>query len=1025
MLLTAQQEGQVTRLSRSYDYLDRVEKRKTEIPFDSRHRVSGASAANSENRFTALQGGRSGEIEIQPQLFQQVRFQPPSSSDIPDERILEEEKHVSSKQLGHHDEIYAAGAESPLSLEVSTETTSWRLPDWPSASAWAIMLPGYSRFDAAQCPSQVEYKYRASLSGSPVLPVWLHYKFSERYKTGFLLGSVPFEGITEVDVVMVKVDTYEVEQFSVNITSSEREGGPGQNQVELVLDNLDLEDFFNQRRIAKLKGIFSDTLWPESSSDLHMSLLLPAKRPASNPKEKRGVRLRLASHAPFSEKLINLGKEVEPLYKHRPCPRNFKRSTAERFFRDQNFAVDWCSFELLSGDPSKSAWNVYEEEEYRTPKKRHHPLLPRPPYKPVSRSEVPIRDYLGDAVFTVMIPLVVMVALVFILTLIMCVQWKKKDEKENISDIQMMHYQAVRRASDSLRSLSRRRDRDSMLGPPSREGSSPPHSISIRSHTNSPASTITRNATPCRRSEERSSSYSQGPYPICAQTNKNNMSNIYIQEPPTSGKVLLKTTVGDIDVELWSKETPKACRNFIQLCMEGYYDGTIFHRVVKDFIVQGGDPTGTGKGGESIYGKPFKDEIHTRLRFVRRGLVAMANGGKDDNGSQFFFTLGPCPELQKKHTLFGKVTGDTIYNMIKLEEVDIDRDDRPVHPHKIIRTEILNNPFPDIVPRTTKEKRKHGSEEEEGSDDEKPKKRNKKKGTKNFKLLSFGDEAEEDEEESVAVSKKLALKSKSSHDLTNDPKLSSVPAVDVPSKRGPSEELQSSEEDDEPLPTEQDSGMLDRVRKKLKGEPKEEPLSTFMSERTAERDQSLKKLKAEVRQLKKELKMVKDDTVESTVDTAEGQDEMSKDSDILVAYKKDLARFENKRTKELKKGGREAATLALLARFQEKLTSVRQLEEEEEEEGESKVNVKKEERMEDGEVEEEEEDDENDSSWLKHTLKFESNDPVLARDASTKDDDWFDIYDPRNPITKRRREASEQALKQKGGELALKQRDKR
>lgn len=101
--------------------------------------------------------------------------------------------------------------------------------------------------------------------------------------------------------------------------------------------------------------------------------------------------------------------------------------------------------------------------------------------------------------------------------------------------------------------------------------------------------------------------------------------------------------------------------------MEGYYNGTIFHRVVKDFIAQGGDPTGTGEGGDSIYGAPFKDEIHSRLRFTRRGLVAMANAGRDDNGSQFFFTLGPTPELQGKHTLFGKVVGDTIYNMIKLE----------------------------------------------------------------------------------------------------------------------------------------------------------------------------------------------------------------------------------------------------------------------------------------------------------------------------------------------------------------------
>lgn len=71
-------------------------------------------------------------------------------------------------------------------------------------------------------------------------------------------------------------------------------------------------------------------------------------------------------------------------------------------------------------------------------------------------------------------------------------------------------------------------------------------------------------------------------------------------------QVLLVTTAGDFDIELWSREAPKACRNFVQLCLEGYYDGTIFHRVVPGFIVQGGDPTGTGTGGESIYGKPFK-----------------------------------------------------------------------------------------------------------------------------------------------------------------------------------------------------------------------------------------------------------------------------------------------------------------------------------------------------------------------------------------------------------------------------------
>jgi len=221
------------------------------------------------------------------------------------------------------------------------------------------------------------------------------------------------------------------------------------------------------------------------------------------------------------------------------------------------------------------------------------------------------------------------------------------------------------------------------------------------------------------------------------------MSNIYIQEPPTNGKVLLNTSCGEIDIELWSKEAPKACRNFVQLCLEGYYDGTIFHRVVKGFCAQGGDPTGTGMGGESIYGQPFKDEFHQRLRFVRRGLVAMANAGPNDNQSQFFFTLGATPELNGKHTIFGKVAGDTIYNMLKMEDCEVDRDDRPLFPPKIKSTEVLFNPFDDIVPR-------HKKEEVRAKPDENKK---KVKGTKNFSLLSFGEEAEEDESTVVSVSK--------------------------------------------------------------------------------------------------------------------------------------------------------------------------------------------------------------------------------------------------------------------------------
>lgn len=178
------------------------------------------------------------------------------------------------------------------------------------------------------------------------------------------------------------------------------------------------------------------------------------------------------------------------------------------------------------------------------------------------------------------------------------------------------------------------------------------------------------------------------------------MSNIYHTEPPTQGKVLLKTSYGDIDIELWPKEAPLACRNFIQLALEGYYDKTPVTRVIKEFMVQFGDPTGTGRGGDSIWGRPFKDEIHGRLLFNHRGQLAMANESTpNSNKSQFFVTLGACEWLNRKHTIFGKVTGDTIYNLMRLGESDVGENDIPADPIQLLGVEVLWNPFEDIVPR--------------------------------------------------------------------------------------------------------------------------------------------------------------------------------------------------------------------------------------------------------------------------------------------------------------------------------------
>lgn len=134
------------------------------------------------------------------------------------------------------------------------------------------------------------------------------------------------------------------------------------------------------------------------------------------------------------------------------------------------------------------------------------------------------------------------------------------------------------------------------------------------------------------------------------------MSSVYNLEPPTRGKVVIHTSYGPLDIELWPKEAPKSVRNFVQLCLEGYYDGSLFHRVIKSFLVQGGDPTGSGTGGRSIYGTVFPDEFHSRLRFNHRGLLASANAGTpNSNASQFFLTLDRADWLDRKNTIFGKV----------------------------------------------------------------------------------------------------------------------------------------------------------------------------------------------------------------------------------------------------------------------------------------------------------------------------------------------------------------------------------
>ncbi|ERT00092.1 peptidyl-prolyl cis-trans isomerase-like 1 [Sporothrix schenckii 1099-18] len=145
--------------------------------------------------------------------------------------------------------------------------------------------------------------------------------------------------------------------------------------------------------------------------------------------------------------------------------------------------------------------------------------------------------------------------------------------------------------------------------------------------------------------------------------------------------VALDTSMGTITVELYTEHAPRTCRNFATLAERGYYDGTVFHRVIADFMVQGGDPTGTGRGGESIYGAKFEDEIapassKLQLKHTGAGVLSMANAGPNTNGSQFFLTLAPTPWLDGKHTIFGRVQSG-MGVLRRMGQVATDAEDRP------------------------------------------------------------------------------------------------------------------------------------------------------------------------------------------------------------------------------------------------------------------------------------------------------------------------------------------------------------
>ncbi|PGH21324.1 hypothetical protein AJ80_03375 [Polytolypa hystricis UAMH7299] len=239
------------------------------------------------------------------------------------------------------------------------------------------------------------------------------------------------------------------------------------------------------------------------------------------------------------------------------------------------------------------------------------------------------------------------------------------------------------------------------------------------------------------------------------------MSSHYNTEPPPTASATLHTTAGPIHISLFAKQTPLACKNFLQHCLDGYFNDTIFHRIVPSFVIQGGDPTGSGSGGSSIYEDAefeidartgekveFKDELHSRLKFNRRGLVGMAKSEDGSYGSQFFVTLGNADrELTGTCTMFGRLEGDSIYAAVKIAEGElVEGTERPVYAVKITGCEVDElGPFKDVLRKREKIAAPQREAEEKK---EAPKKKKKAKARK--PLLSFAGD-DDDEEDGNAV----------------------------------------------------------------------------------------------------------------------------------------------------------------------------------------------------------------------------------------------------------------------------------
>ncbi|KAK6622424.1 hypothetical protein RUM44_002235 [Polyplax serrata] len=266
-----------------------------------------------------------------------------------------------------------------------------------------------------------DFSYRASLLNAPDLPKWIEYLYSKRHKTGFLFGVPPQDQKElEIEIIGLNSRTYETRRRVIHL-NVQKKPDPATHQVHLKIDNLNVDDFFDMHRMGRLLKIFKHKLWKESFFDLYFTFLtsavsMGARRPLK-PTEGEGVVVRLGSSNDFSNTLVELQEEVKPLWKLQNCPRDYKRTSVERIFRDEGFILDWCNFKLIyeSAGSMKSMGDVFES----TPEidMMNEPFWSRP-----TKAEVARRSYTSEFTLTILVPTLIMIVLILLLSAILGIQ---------------------------------------------------------------------------------------------------------------------------------------------------------------------------------------------------------------------------------------------------------------------------------------------------------------------------------------------------------------------------------------------------------------------------------------------------------------------------------------------------------------------------------------------------------------------------------------------------------------------------